>query len=153
MKIDIQVSYCNNLLWYNRNNMFTRLLKIALSQPVEGGGGWRFTGLSHTGRDWFLELFQSNKNFWKMGGKISQREWSPCGVCRCKKIKIVNLLNLIGDGSVRPPATFSAAGAKASDGLETIFLWFISMGRPKRACRQAAWISGSKSRSGEPGSL
>ena len=28
--------------------MFTRLLKIALSQPVEGGGGWRFTGLSHT---------------------------------------------------------------------------------------------------------
>ena len=31
---------------------------------------------------------------------------------------------------------FLAAGAKASDGLETIVLWFISMGKPKRAGRQ-----------------
>ena len=52
------------------------------------------------------------------------------------KIKSVNLLKFDRRRIGATSGNFFAARAKASDGLETIFLWFISMGRPKRACRQ-----------------
>ena len=68
--------------------MFTRLLKIALSQPVTGGGV-TFTGLAHRAR-LILELFQK-KSSEKMGGRgmviLKKSEypgWNPCDVCRCK---------------------------------------------------------------------
>jgi len=48
---------------------------------------------------------------------------------------------------------FLAAGTKASDGLETIFLWFISMGSPKRAGRRPGSLDQNPGSGIGPGSL
>ena len=81
-----------------------------------------------------------------MGGKISQRARAMYAAV---KIKSVNLLKFDRRRIGATSGNFFAARAKASDGLETIFLWFLSMGKPERAVEQPWW----KTKSRAPGSL
>ena len=64
-----------------------------------------------------------------MGGKISQRARAMYAAV---KIKSVNLLKFDRRRNGATSGNFFAAGAKASDGLETILLWFLLIGKSTR---------------------
>ena len=66
--------------------MFTRLLKIALSQPVAGGR--KFTVLAHKAR--MIGIIPEKIQKWRKRKSNSEKSeylksgWNPCDACRCK---------------------------------------------------------------------